>query len=296
MVFACPRCHSPLEQLESDRLRCPADGLIFMLVDGIWRFLLPERSEYYASFVREYETVRRSEGRGSTDAAYYRALPYYPTSDWQIRATSFDALLESVTTPIERVKGLLQVLDLGAGNSWLSNRLASRGHNVAAVDLTVNDFDGLGCRRFYESTFLSVQAEFDHLPFPDGSVDMVLYNASLHYSIDYDNTLREALRITDVDGKLVVLDSPVYRDADSGRSMVRERKEQFVKRHGFASDALQSENYLTYQRMDELGVKLGITWRHIRPYYGIRWVSRPWKARLLHQREPAEFGLWVGTK
>ena len=28
-------------------------------------------------FIREYQTVRRAEGRGSDDPAYYRALPFF---------------------------------------------------------------------------------------------------------------------------------------------------------------------------------------------------------------------------
>lgn len=294
--FVCPRCKTGLNQTAPDELRCLQDGLAFHKVDGIWRFLLPERIEYCARFIRDYETVRRFEGRGSADESYYRTLPYHASSDWKIRAASFNAFVKQVMIPIEKNKTPLQILDLGAGNSWLSNQLACRGHAVAAVDLTINDFDGLGCHRFYESTFVSAQAEFDYLPLPDKSVDIVLFNASLHYSVNYEQTLSEAQRVLDVDGKLIVLDSPVYHDASSGRSMVREREEQFTKRYGFASDSLQSENYLTYQRMDELAAKLGVTWRHIRPFYGIRWAARPWLARLRNRREPAEFGLWVGSR
>ena len=296
MTLACPRCHNELEEITLNEMRCPQDRLVFRRIDGIWRFLLPERESHYARFIRDYETVRCFEGRGSLDESYYRTLPYHPSSDWRIRATSFNVFLNQVIIPIEKNKIPSQILDLGAGNSWLSNQLASRGHDVAAVDLTINEFDGLGCHRFYESTFKPVQAEFDYLPLPDKSIDVVLFNASLHYSVNYEQTLCEAQRVLDVNGKLVVLDSPVYRDAHSGRSMVREREEQFTKRYGFASDSLQSENYLTYQRMDELAAKLGITWRHIRPFYGIRWSLRPLLSRLRGRREPAEFGLWIGSQ
>ena len=294
--FVCPRCKTGLNQTSPVELRCSQDELTFYQVDGIWRFLLPERIEYYAPFIRDYETVRRFEGRGSLNEAYYRSLPYHPASDWHIRAASFNAFLKQVIIPFEKNKISLQILDLGAGNGWLSNQLASRGHGVAAVDLTINDFDGLGCHRFYEATFIAMQAEFDYLPFPDKSVDIVLFNASVHYSVNYEQSLRESIRVLGLNGRLVILDSPVYHDTTSGRSMVREREEQFTKRFGFASDSLQSENYLTYQRMDDLAAKLGITWRHIHPFYGIRWALRPWLARLRGRREPAEFGLWVGGR
>ena len=65
----------------------------------------------------------------------------------------------------ERLARPLRLLDLGAGNGWLSYHLARRGHEAAAVDLTVNDFDGLGAHVHFDAPFTPVQAEFDHLPF-----------------------------------------------------------------------------------------------------------------------------------
>jgi SAM-dependent methyltransferase len=292
--LVCPHCRSQLESISNDELRCSQDGLTFRKVDGIWRFLLPEREEGYTGFIRDYEAVRRFEGRGSADESYYRTLPYHGTSDWKIRSASFDTFVEQVLAPIEKTGKHLRIVDMGAGNGWLSNRLSSRGHEVAAVDLTINDFDGLGCHRFYDSTFTSVQAEFDHLPFPDRSVDMILFNASLHYSVNYEQTLLEALRALDVDGNLIVLDSPVYQDAGSGSSMVREREEQFTKRYGFPSNSLQSENYLTYSRLQALANKLNLKWNFITPFYGISWQLRPILARLLGHREPAKFHIIVG--
>lgn len=292
IALACPRCHTRLIDFEPDGMRCPEDGLTFRRVDGVWRMLLPGRDEFFARFVRDYETVRRLEGRGSPDTGYYRSLPYEKSPDWQIRAASFDALVRRVLPPVEQSSPRLRVLDLGAGNAWLSNRLALRGHDVAAVDLAVNDFDGLACHRFYESVFLPVQAEFDRLPFRDATVDIVVFNASLHYSTDYGETLTEALRLLTAGGMLVILDSPVYRDGSSGTQMVQEREQAFTRKYGLASNSLPSENFLTYERLDELGRGLGVTWSLITPLYGLKWILRPWLAR----REPAKFHVIVGQR
>jgi SAM-dependent methyltransferase len=296
LSLACPDCHTLLEDINSSSKRCPKDGRTFQQVKGIWRMLSLERAEYFSGFIQDYETVRRAEGRASTDATYYRTLPYHPTNDWRIRAKSFDVFLKYVIVPAEKRNNPLRILDLGAGNGWLSNRLAARGHAVAAVDLTVNDFDGLGCYRFYESAFLPVQAEFDHLPFEDNSIDILLFNASLHYSVNYEKTLGEALRTLGHGRKLVVVDSPVYHDADSGSGMVREREEQFRKSYGFASDSLHSENYLTYIRLDDLAHQLNLAWEFITPFYGYRWITRPLLAKILHRREPAKFHVIVGER
>ena len=301
-LFICPRCQAKLERSAPDRVTCPQDGLEFRKEDGIWRFLLPESEAHYTSFVADYEAVRRSEGRGSASANYYRALPFKDLSghhqaDWRIRARSFNVLVKNVLTrlqnPLERA---LKVLDLGAGNGWLANRLSAQGDRVIAVDLLVNDQDGLGAWKYYEHSFTPVQAEFNHLPVMDRFADAVIFNASFHYSEDYAKTLKEALRVLSMEGLIVIIDSPVYRRGASGEKMVEERKADFLARYGFASDSLTSENYLTYSRLKELARELNIKWKIVTPFYGLRWMLRPLIAGLLRRREPAKFHLVIGRK
>ncbi len=300
--FACPICRTPLASLTADRLRCSTDGSIYDRRDGIWRFLPPDRQAHYEQFMREYQIVRQAEKRGSPDDAYYRALPFADltdqfSADWQIRARSFRAFLRDVLQPLERAQQPpLHVVDLGAGNGWLSYRLAQRGHCVAAVDLIDNPFDGLGAHVHYDAAFTPVQAEFDRLPFIDCHVDLVIYNASLHYSTRYETTLGDALRVLQPAGQIVILDSPVYRSASSGAEMVREREAAFIQMVGFASNALPSENYLTDQRLSDLGETLHLRWQFIQPFYNWRWSLRPLKARLLRRREPARFIVIAGQR
>ena len=299
MDFICPRCHAPLNLIAVDTLYCPADGLHFERVDGIWHFLLPERATLFEQFIRDYEAIRRAEGRISADTAYYRALPHFDLSgrmqaDWRIRAASFDVFIAQVLLPLERSVSPLTVLDLGAGNGWLSHHLSRRKHTLFAVDLMTNDFDGLGCFRYYEHSFTPTQAEFEHLPFANASTDMVIFNASLHYAVDLPATLAEALRTLKPDGRLVVLDSPIYHDASSGAQMVKEREDQFLQQYGFASNALPSKNYLTYDEIKQLGKELNLRWQMMTPFYGLSWALKPIKAKLLRRREPAKFHLLVG--
>jgi SAM-dependent methyltransferase len=294
MNFVCPRCRGVLQKISEHELHCASDQLNFQQVDGIWKFLLPERQSYYARFIADYETIRSLEGRQSQDPAYYRSLPFKDTSgkfsaDWKIRAAS-SQLLERMIAPG------IHVIDLGAGNGWLSNRLSVLGCDVHAVDLLVNPQDGLGAWKYYENQFTPVQAEFSHLPFADKFASLVIFNASFHYSESYEETLEEALRVLGPAGKIIIMDSPVYHCAGSGEKMIAERKSSFLIQYGFASDSIKSKSYITHKQMDQLGQSLGIQWRHLRPFYGLRWALRPWLARFLGRREPAEFGLWVGLR
>jgi len=300
--FICPRCQTKLERSAPDRVTCPQDGLEFRKGDGIWRFLLPESEAHYARFIADYEAIRGYEQRGSTSADYYRALPFRDRSgryqaDWGIRARSFNVLVKNVLTRLQaRLERSLKILDLGAGNGWLSNRLSAQGDRVIAVDLLVNEQDGLGAWKYYEQSFTPVQAQFDHLPVMDRFADAVIFNASLHYAEQYARTLKEALRVLSSEGLIVIMDSPVYKRSTSGEKMVDERKKDFSARYGFASDALQSENYLTYQRLQDLAREIHITWKFITPFYNLRWTLRPWLALLLQRREPAKFHVIVGKR
>jgi SAM-dependent methyltransferase len=165
-----------------------------------------------------------------------------------------------------------------------------------AVDLQVNTWDGLGAHVHYPVSLTLAQAEFDHLPLQGQQVDLAIYNSSFHYSEDYVSTLSEALRCLKPGGRIVVLDSPIYRDPTSGSQMVREREQSFEAAYGFRSNALSSENFLTYDRLEELGRTLALRWTVHRPYYGVRWMLRPLIARIRGRREPARFALLVASR
>jgi SAM-dependent methyltransferase len=295
--FACPICRALLDPIGQHEQRCPADGSVYRREDGIWRFLPPERAARFAPFLRDYTTIRNAEGHGSDDRDHYRRLPEVDAADplawqWRMRARSFAGLRQALARRGES----LRVLDLGAGTGWVSNRLAQLGHDPCAVDLTVDMRDGLGAARHFAPNWPLIQAEFERLPLADAQAEVVIYNASLHYSTDYHRTLREALRVLQRGGCIVIMDSPIYRRDASGRQMVRERQAAFERAYGTRSDALPSIGYLTWDMLPELARDLGLRWRVLRPWYGWRWALRPWWAWLKGQREPSRFALLLAER
>ena len=154
-------------------------------------------------FLDDYIKIRHAEGRGSQDSAYYLALPYRDTTgrlqdQWTIRAKSYRYLERRVLPPIEKQFGRpLRVADLGAGNCWMSYRLALRGHRPLAIDILCDPLDGLAAGRHYQqqTAFPRINAEFDDLPLADESLDVAIYNASIHCarcSTDWERTGRSA--------------------------------------------------------------------------------------------------------
>ena len=285
---------------------CSRCGFTISLVKGIYRALTPERSKHFSRFISDYEKVRDKEGRGSASAEYYLALPFQDLSgrnqwQWSIRARTFKYLQRRVLPQIEAERSDADILDIGAGNCWLSYRLAARGHHPVAVDLIDNDADGLGAARHYlarlRSGFPRFTAEMDRLPFASNQFDAVFFNASLHYSTNYLTTLREALRCLKRPGYVVVTDSPFYRRQHSGEQMVKEKREEFQRRFGFASDSISSEEFLTQERLSDISLELDLNLQIEKPWYGVQWSLRPVKARLRGKREPAKFYLlWASIE
>lgn len=306
--MACPVCRSPLGDLPTATegpfgLACAGCGRSYTRRAGIWDCLPVERAERFALFLEQYRTVRYAEGRGDASPDELRCLPWASPDDplawqWYIRATSFEHLVDRVLPLFER-QGL-RVLDLGAGTGWLSYRLAQLGHHPLAVDLSIDPRDGLGAARHFDAVldrpFPRLRAEFDRLPLADGAADLVVYNASFHYSADFAATLTEGLRVLAPGGRLVIMDSPVYFEPSAGEAMVAARKAEFSARYGFTSDSLASREFLTQAEIGAIGRALGLHWREFAPPYGWRWsLRRRWR-RLRTGRESARFVLLVAER
>jgi SAM-dependent methyltransferase len=252
-------------------------------------------------FLEQYRHVRHSEGRGSEDPAYYLALPYQDLTKrnsgmWAMRARTYRYFERRILARLEKSAGRpLDIVDLGAGNGWLCYRLSSRGHRALALDIFSDALDGLRATRHYSCRFPVIEAEFDVLPFPSDCFDLAIFNASLHYSNDYLATLSEVRRVLRPSGLLAILDSPVYRKPEDGQRMVAERRHRYEEQYGFPSDALNSVEYLDVRTLRELGRTLAIDWTIYRPWYGLAWHLRPWKAQLQRRRPPSHFWILTGV-
>lgn len=298
VLLRCPSCGCLVA------LQCLQCGFRFERCDGIVHALPPQRARHYERFVREYGRIRQAEGRGSEDDAYYLGIPYVDRAgtnsrQWQIRARSFDCLRSLMLTWFPSRRSA-RVLDIGAGNCWLSFRLALAGHDPFAVDLSIDARDGLGAAEHYRTSlpalFPRFRAEMDHLPFQDQQFDLAVFNASFHYSENYEGTMREVLRCLRPGGLVAIVDTPWYSCEESGRQMLLERRAAFLDKYGNASDSIHHLEFLTDERLRNLEERFSIRWQAYSPKYGLRWRMRPVIAKLLRRREPSRFRIYAARK
>ncbi|MEE9288920.1 MAG: class I SAM-dependent methyltransferase [Bacteroidota bacterium] len=298
--FVCPSCRRPLLRRDLG-WECVQENFSFAISQGIPDLVLPSRRERIDTFLSIYQKIRSTEGWGSTNVDYYLSLPYRDLTGnhrriWKTRARTFERFFYQLAERNQSTP--LRLLDVGAGNCWMSIRLADAGWLVVAADINMDSFDGLGVA-FRLGTkgplkFSCVRAEFDYLPFPESSFDVIVFNASLHYSKDTTATLLRALRLIKDDGALYILDSPLYQDGESGKKMVEERRGEYRKKYGISIPDEFAGNFLTYEQLDRLQPQC--TLESLSPHYGMVWNLRPVLARLLSRREPASFEIVILRK
>lgn len=311
LLLRCPVCAAVLGDLELARLNkatrylCSICSFAITYIDEIWRALQPKQIEQIESSLSAYESVRKAEGRWSERPDFYLALPWRDLTgcfsrQWQIRARSFQFLqrriLPALISTLDRES--LRILDLGAGNSWMSYRLAQMGHIPIALDISTSPLDGLGAARHYrergEQPLICFHAAMDRLPFASEQFDLAIYNASFHYAHDYTEVLREAKRVLRPGGAVVIIDSPTYCNEADGEAMVREKHEEFARRFGTGRGSMDGLEYLTPDRVARLEL-LGIRWTRYSPWYGVRWAARPLMAQLAGRRTPSRFHIYLGV-
>jgi SAM-dependent methyltransferase len=284
-------------------LHCQRENKVFNCQDGIYRLLTKEREDSFKSFLEKYTLVRKKEGWGVKDMEYYTSLPYKDvtgrnTSIWRIRAKTFDAAIRHLQQRLSLSN--LNVLDIGAGNCWMTRYFSQWGNNVVAIDINLDENDGLKAGQVYidklNLNFIRAQAGIESLPFTDEHFNLVIANGAFHYASSYDKALREVRRVLGKNGIFIIIDSPTYINSKSGRDMVAERVKQQERDYGIRHNSTSQSGFLVRDEIVTLLNNCGFEVQILRPFHGILWTLRPIKAKIMGSREPATFPVIIGEK
>lgn len=260
-----------------------------------------------ARFGAEYARHRADEGRACSHEELL-SLPYLRRGplarQWSVRARTFDAFMTRLLRPFAAQVGRpLALVDLGAGNGWLSYRAALEGHRAMALDIRDDAIDGLGAAepfiRLLSRRIEPIVASFEAIPLDSASMDLAVFNASLHYAVDLAAVLGEAARVVRRGGYVVILDTPFYRREEDGAAMVEEKRAGAVERFGARAEALLALpfiEYLTPERLREASTPLGLCWTRERVLYPFWYEIRPLLAALRGLRKPSRFDVWWAVR
>jgi SAM-dependent methyltransferase len=254
-----------------------------------------------SDFYSEYACHRAQEGRGYSGNDLL-SLPYLKNGplaqQWRVRARTYEAFVAEVITPMGLASRPLDILDLGAGNGWLSYRLARLGHRATALDIRDDDVDGLGAAGEFlmrePGIFTCIVAQFENIPVPGESFDIAVFNASIHYARDLTQVIAEAQRVVRPGGVLAIMDSPFYHREADGAAMLAEKRAHGEELFGTRSAVLLEPRFVEYLTMRRLAeASPGLRWRRHPVRYPLWYELRPAFARLRGKRHPSRFDLWT---
>lgn len=272
--LGCPVCQGPLEQTDTG-LQCPVDALDFPMQEGIFRLLPPEEQQAADAFAQTYRQQREAQGWRPLAANELAALPEKSPAGWDslywpVRRQSYVALLAWLETVDLPDGEPLRVVVMGAGFGWLAGRLAARGHQVVALDLSADDTFGLGALRdaagAFETRPTLVQGDMEQPPLQAKQVDLLVYSASVHYAVDLQLCLQKSATSLRPGGALVINDTPVLR----GDFTALPPEEGQARRRGRQLPLTELEQALANAGLDFEVQQISRGWR---------WAIRQWRIR-----------------
>ncbi len=282
--LACPVCRGALLEQET-ALFCPRDNVIYPIEDGIIR-LLPEGQRAAAGiFAAEYQARREAQGWRRLEAWEMSALPAVSPAGWDkiywpARWQSYQAFSRWLAEFEASQPGGLRVVDMGAGVGWLAARLVEKGRQVLAIDLSCDDSFGLGAarrlRQEREAEFVLVQADIEAPPVQPGSVDLLVYNASLHYAGDIAGCLAAGATTLRQGGAMVIMDSPISTGPVTAVPQPPPGIDAPAPEVGESQRGRHLPNQEVFQALSAAGLVYDI----IAVRRGLRWQLRQFRTRL----------------
>ena len=181
--------------------------------------------EYYKSKIPENE--KRSDGE--IISLPYQKKEHGRNDVWRIRERNYNLVMGQIRRLEPDGNG--PVLDLGAGNCWLSRRLIETGYDCVSLDPLESAESGLRGGDIFEREIgiklTRVLSTMETMPFINSVFNGVVSSGSFHYTNCASMVLKEIHRILKPDGWAIIYDSPVFGDSESGDEMVEEKKLEF---------------------------------------------------------------------
>ncbi len=219
---------------------------------------------YYLSAVtlesfdeKEYVSVREREGRLYPDSIV-KYLPLVESShpltqEWAIRKRSFDKLLRYI-----RRKNYQTILEVGCGNGWLSNGIASKADcKVVGLDLNQEELKQ-AARVFGNNKKLKFAYGniFEDI-FPAEIFDIIIFASSIQYFNNLHNLIQAAFRFLKPNGELHIIDSKFYNTNEV--EAAKKRTENYYSNLGFPNMA-KSYFHHTWSDLKEFKYRIMNSW------------------------------------
>lgn len=164
------------------------------------------------TFSKNYISVRKKENRILSDEEIKR-LPFTKKNnphakEWQLRQKSTQRFLNYI-----KKKDALKILDIGCGNGWFTNAIASVSKNNKIIGLDVNLTELEQAHRvFKKENIRFVCADiFKRKDLFKNSFNIIVLNGTIQYFPNFKELIQVLTTFLELGGEIHIIDSPFYK-------------------------------------------------------------------------------------
>ena len=143
-------------------------------------------------------------------------------SEWEVMSRGYyDESVKNKLISLKLLKSDMTVIDLGAGNGYLSRAVAGYVRKVLAVDISAEMLSQLRKKALEEGLTNIETREGDgcDMSVADGSVDLVCANMYLHHIEDIESAIKEMFRVLKAGGNIFLADLAEHSNTELKEQM-----------------------------------------------------------------------------
>lgn len=182
-------------------------------------------TEPLKEFEEEYKNVRKKEGRWLTDDEV-KSLPdvraEHPLAqEWRMRKWMLMQFSDYLAD-----KKPKNVLDIGCGNGWMTNRLSRYCAKITGLDVGEEELEQAA--RCFGSEVVNFVCSTDWSLLPKNHFDIIYFAGSLHYFEPDKEFWEEIMRMLTPKGEIHILETSFYSEQEIG--LAKMRTDDYYKR------------------------------------------------------------------
>mgnify|MGYP001942365496 CR=1 FL=1 len=226
---------------------------------------------------RYYLKLRFKEGRLHSDEIV-PLLPNLPKGaphfkEWKSRKHALNILLNYMN---EKQKNL-NVLDMGCGNGWMTNKIAMQGYQVTGLDVNLEELNQ--ARRLFQSDNINfIYADIFQEP-SIGKFDLIILASSVQYFPSLTDTINTLFKYLSPGGEIIIMESHLYpkftindakkRSKDYFDQMEASEMEKYYFHHSVEALDCYNFNYI-YKNSQSIFNKIFTPYQSIFPIITIK--------------------------
>lgn len=195
--------------------------------DGFYSIISKHEKGKLDHFLHAFQNYREETNTKITDTDYYKNLPFsMHTNAWKERQRDVKIIDNLISDKKE-----LEILDVGSWNGWLCNYLTKKGHHLTGTGLFTDEYDGLKCKKHYNTEYTLLQIQMHQLFRIKKKFDVIIFNRNWAFNTDAEAVLNTAKKMLTKTGIIICTGLAFYKNTSVIKEQFKAKNKTFQERY-----------------------------------------------------------------